>query len=43
MVLLARYFGVSPEVMHIQLDRIGLLPDEFRDVGLPSGRRWAYL
>jgi Zn-dependent peptidase ImmA (M78 family)/transcriptional regulator with XRE-family HTH domain/predicted HTH domain antitoxin len=42
MALLARYFGVSPEVTRIQLDRMGLLPDEFRDAGLPTGRRWAY-
>jgi Zn-dependent peptidase ImmA (M78 family)/transcriptional regulator with XRE-family HTH domain/predicted HTH domain antitoxin len=42
MALLARYFGVSPEVTRIQLDRMGLLPDELRDAGLPTGRRWAY-
>jgi Zn-dependent peptidase ImmA (M78 family)/transcriptional regulator with XRE-family HTH domain len=42
MALLARYFRVSPEVTRIQLDRMGLLPDELRDAGLPTGRRWAY-
>ncbi len=26
----------------IQLDRMGLLPAEFKDAGLPGGRRWAY-
>jgi Zn-dependent peptidase ImmA (M78 family)/transcriptional regulator with XRE-family HTH domain len=42
MALLARHFGVSPEVARIQLDRMGLLPAELQVVGLPSGRRWAY-
>ncbi len=42
MALLARHFGASPEVTRIQLDRMGLLPSELKDVGLPSGRRWAY-
>lgn len=42
MALLARHFGVSPEVVRIQLDRMGLLPSELQVVGLPSGRRWAY-
>ncbi len=42
MALLARHFGASPEVTRIQLDRMGMLPGELQDVGLPSGRRWAY-
>lgn len=42
MALLARYYGVSPEVTRIQLGRMGLLPAELREAGLPSGRRWAY-
>lgn len=42
MALLARHFGISPEVTRIQLERIGLLPSDLQDVGLPSGRRWAY-
>lgn len=42
MALLARHFGASPEATRIQLDRMGLLPSEFKDAGLPSGRRLAY-
>jgi len=42
MALLARHFGASPEATRIQLDRMGLLPHDLKDVGLPTGRRWAY-
>lgn len=42
MALLGRHFGVSPEAVRIQLDRMGLLPSHFKDAALPSGRRWAY-
>lgn len=42
MALLARHFGASPEVIRIQLDRMGLLSGELRDSALPSGRQWAY-
>lgn len=42
MALLARHFGASPEATRIQLDRMGLLPNQLKDAGLPSGRRWAY-
>lgn len=42
MALLARHFGASPEVTRIQLDRMGLLSDDLKGAGLPSGRRWAY-
>jgi Zn-dependent peptidase ImmA (M78 family)/transcriptional regulator with XRE-family HTH domain len=42
MALLARHFGVSPDVARIQLDRMRLLPSELQTVGLPSARRWAY-
>ncbi|HEY1616677.1 MAG TPA: XRE family transcriptional regulator [Streptosporangiaceae bacterium] len=42
MALMARYFGASPEVTRIQLDRMGLLPGQFRDAALPTGRQWAY-
>lgn len=42
MALLARHFGVSPDVARIQLDRMRLLPSELQIVGLPSGRRLAY-
>lgn len=42
MALMARHFGVSPKVTRIQLDRMGLLPTDLKDMELPSGRRWAY-
>lgn len=42
MALLARHFGVSPDVARIQLDRMGLLNGRLRDSILPTGRRWAY-
>lgn len=42
MALLARHFGVSPEAVRIQLDRMDLLPAYLRNAELPSGRRWAY-
>jgi hypothetical protein len=40
--LIARHFGVSPEVVRIQLDRLGLLSGRLTSAELPSGRRLAY-
>jgi len=42
MALVARHFGVSPEVARIQFDRMDLLSRCLKDAELPSGRRWAY-
>lgn len=42
LALIARHFGVSPKAAQIQLDRMGLLPDDLKTTDLPSGRRWAY-
>lgn len=42
LALMARHFKVSPVVVRIQLERMGLLPDALKGVDLPSGRLCAY-
>lgn len=42
LALLSRHFGISPEPTRIQLDRMGLLPDDLRHAALPTGRVLAY-